>query len=428
MLTSKITTLNRERILNEYKIRNIKLYIVIIFFISPFISLLVAIKSYRSPWAKNVIWFFVAFYGYTLVISNEEMDANRYREWFYEMGQANISIENFHTIIYNEYTNNVDVLQPLLTFLVSRFTSNPQILFFAFALVFGYFYSRNIWLILNNSGAILKKESIPLIITFAFIIGFWQINGFRMWTAAHVFFFGVVQYLIYKRKAGLVIAISSVFIHFSFVLPSIILFMYLVFKNSVKLYFILFVATFFITELNLEYVREMLNNISPDFFKTRINSYTNEGYSEEVINQLNNRSWHAQYYIKALKWVVIMFMTIIYFKGLRFLQSTNSIFSLYCFTLLFLSIATVVSQLPSGGRFLNVAYLFAIASIVLYLQHFQTERIFKKLFPFLTVALVLYCFVSVRIGFDTIGLVTILGNPFIAVFSNINIALIELIK
>jgi hypothetical protein len=34
-----------------------------------------------NPFAKNIIWLFVAFYGhFTMVISDEGMDANRYND------------------------------------------------------------------------------------------------------------------------------------------------------------------------------------------------------------------------------------------------------------------------------------------------------------------------------------------------------------
>ena len=52
-----------------------------LFLFSPFIAGIVAIKNYRSGWAKNVLWGFIVFYGFTLGISKEtsnRADINRY--------------------------------------------------------------------------------------------------------------------------------------------------------------------------------------------------------------------------------------------------------------------------------------------------------------------------------------------------------------
>jgi len=45
----------------------------------PFFALVFAMINYRSVFSKNVLWFFCAFFGYTFIISNPEMDANRYK-------------------------------------------------------------------------------------------------------------------------------------------------------------------------------------------------------------------------------------------------------------------------------------------------------------------------------------------------------------
>ena len=62
-----------------------KLYAYFLFLIWPFLSILIALYEYRQKWSKNVIWLFVAFFGYTFVISNDTMDANRYRDQFIEV-------------------------------------------------------------------------------------------------------------------------------------------------------------------------------------------------------------------------------------------------------------------------------------------------------------------------------------------------------
>jgi hypothetical protein len=402
--------------------------IMLLFLVQPFIALLVAIKNYKSNYAKNVVWFFVIFYGFTFVISNKGMDANRYRDRLIEMSKVEMTLDNFISGLYTEDTKYVDVAQPLITFILSRFTSNPRILFAVFGLIFGYFYSRNIWYLIDRAGPIIKRVNIPLIFTFAFIIGFWSINGFRMYTAAHIFFFGAIKYLMEDKKKGIVIAATSILFHFSFMLPVAILTLFTILRNRVHLYFWFFIATFFITELNLGGVREILTKILPDIFHSKVIAYTHEGILQARAQSFKMQSWHARYYGQALQWVVIVMISIIYFKGLTFIKADKILLPLLGFSFLFLGVANIADLVPSGGRFTSVANLFAVGTIFFYLQYAPKERLMRWLMPIALPALLLYCIVAIRVGFDTIGVLTIIGNPIIALFGNINVALIELIK
>lgn len=191
------------------------LYIFILYVLSPFLAVLVAVRNYKSAWAKNVVWLFVAFYGYTIVISSEGIDAASYRNYFIQMVQADLNWDIFSKMLYSDNGGYPDVVQPLITFMVSRFTADYKILFLMFALLFGYFYSRNIWFLLDRAGTSLKKLSIPIIISFVLIVPFWQINGFRMWTAAHIFFYGAILYLLDVSKKRVCLSLqfpySSIF-------------------------------------------------------------------------------------------------------------------------------------------------------------------------------------------------------------------------
>jgi hypothetical protein len=400
----------------------------LLFLLQPFLALIFSLKNYKAAYSKNILWLFVIFYGFTLVISNKGIDANRYRDRLVEMSKVEMTMDNFIGGLYTQETQYVDVAQPLITFLVSRITTNSRILFAIFGLIFGYFYSRNIWFLIERAGPYIKRSNLIILFTFAFIIGFWSINGFRMWTAAHIFFFGAVRYLMGDKKRGIPIAAISLFFHFSFMLPVAILCLFAILRNRVHLYFWFFIATFFITELNLGGVREILTNILPDIFHRKVFGYTQESSLQATAQAFQMQSWHARYYGKALHWVVIIMISLIYSKGLKFLKTDKRFIPLLGFSLLFLGAANIASLVPSGGRFLSVADLFAIALIFFYMEHAPAERLMKKLLPITLPALLLYCIVALRIGFDTIGVMTIIGNPVVALFGNVNIALIELIK
>jgi len=405
-----------------------RLTIFALYMVSPFIALLLAMKRYKSSWAKNVAWFFVVFYGFTFVILSEGFDSSRYRDALVNMHQTEMTLSNFSTLLYSDETRYVDVVQPITTFIISRFTDNYRVLFAVYGLIFGYFYSRNIWFLIDRAEPYLKKENIVVIITFAFLIGFWQMNGIRMWTAAHIFFFGAVRYLVDNDKKGIVISAGSILMHFSFMLPVALLIGYFFLQNRIHLYYIFFLSSFFIAEIDIGFVREMMLAILPETFHGRVYAYAGDAVYERWSTQERTSNWYIIYYRVGLKWFIITMLSIIYITSLDQIKRNKHLFSLVCFSFLFLGLANFAGMIPSGGRFGSVANLFGVASIFLYFQNIEYPDIIKRFQIIWIPVLVFYCVVALRVGMDTIGVLAIIGNPIIAVFGNIDMALIEILK
>ncbi len=395
----------------------------ILFAIWPFLAVFIALFEYRQTWAKNIIWLIVVFYGYTMVLSVADMDASRYRDEFIEVANSDGSGD----IIDVENTNNVDLLKPLLNHLVSSFTDNYKILFMVYGAIFGFFYSRNIWLLLENSKHKIAIISIPILIVFVFVNPFWNINGFRFWTAAQIFVYGMLLFLLKKNKKGLWLVAITPFIHFSFLFPLAIVAAYIVLGNRVTLYFYLFVASLFISELNLESVRENLNEIVPSIFQRRIDAYIDEGYREVRKEELRNANWYVEMRLKLLKYSVYAFLILIYWRERHFLEKRKGLFRLFCFILLFLSFANVISSIPSASRFIIVSFSFATALIFINMQYLD-DKVMHIMTKISIPALLIFLVVTIRMGFDTMSMTTVFGNPLIALFMENDIPLINLIK
>ena len=424
-------TLQDEKMTSRSTVRK-RPNIWIPFLISPFITLLYGLKNYRQPWAKNTVWLFVVFFGMTLTVISDGPDINRHISQLENFHQFKISWDTFYASIYSDTPNPatgrvyLDVYQPLLTYLVSFFTANFHVLYTFVGLVFGYFYSRNIWFLIDNAGVKIKKENLILVLTFAFIVSFSSMQSIRMWTAAHVFFFGGFLYLFYNNKKGLWIALLAPLIHFSYLFALVPLAVFYLLRSRLHLYFGFYAATFFIGEIEMGVIRETLMSILPDIFHGRIEAYAGDPSGEEGAG--DGRRWYAQYYGMALRITIFAFVTIMYFEGRKFIAANPALLALFSFALLFFGAANVMDLVSSGGRFYSVASLFGMASIFLYLQHAPREKLMRRLLPFAYPALALYVIVAVRIAFDWISVMTILGNPVLRLFGNIDIALIELIR
>src|SRR5690606_23903119 len=112
---------------------------LIIFSIWPLGGIFFSLKNYSKKWTKNIIWLFVIFYGYTFIIGNETMDANRIKQKFEVFTNLNLNFNEFLSYYIIENANTVDLLQPFVFYLTSKFTDRFDILMAILALIFGFF-------------------------------------------------------------------------------------------------------------------------------------------------------------------------------------------------------------------------------------------------------------------------------------------------
>ncbi|WP_298222739.1 EpsG family protein [Flavobacterium sp.] len=399
----------------------------VFFLFSPFLGLIQAIKHYRESWARNSIWLFVIFYGYTMY-RPEIMDSSRYVAKLQELYNAPVSWDAFLSNFYSDETGTVDIYQPLVTYLLSFFTNNGNVLFAVFGILFGFFYSRNIWLLLDLS----KKQKmtvgmVTVLIAFCCVIGFWNLNGVRMWTAAHMFFYGAFLLLVNGNKKGVIVAVLSILVHFSFVLPVGILLLFYFVKIPWRILYFFFISSFFISSLNIESIRSRLESVAPDFLLPRVKSYTSDEYVETISDLNATGNWYITYYSISINWYIMILFTIIYFSKSKFSAYSKSFSNLFGFSLLFLSVGNITSLLPSGNRYLLVAQLFATALLFFYYVVYE-DREYRKWAMLCSPLLFFFIIVSVRMSFDTISLMTILTNPVLATIVDLPIPLIDLIK
>jgi hypothetical protein len=400
---------------------------ILLFFISPFLGVIQAFKHFKESWAKNSILFFVVFFGFTMV-KPEQMDSFRYILKLKELYMASMNWETFVANFSSEDSDSFDVYQPFVTYLVALFTDNGNILFAIFGIVFGYFYSRNIWLLLEYSEKKEMNRTLWLLVfSFACIVGFWQLNGVRMWTASHIFFYGVFLFFIKGEKKGFLIAISSVLVHFSFVLPVLFFLVSIVIKIPRKLLFILFISSFFISELNISALSGTLQGLLPSFLLPKVNSYLNEDYVESVSEVAEITSWFVVYMNKSIGWAISILLSIIHFSANDTFKSNKFFSNFFSFTILFLTIGNIMTLVPSGSRYLIIAQLFALAVIIMYYSDYIFD-LYSKWLVYLTPIFIFFIIVSIRVALDSTSVMTVFANPIVVSFIDLPIPLLSIFK
>lgn len=405
-------------------------YAFLLFLVWPLLSLASSIKNYREPWAKNILWAFSAFYGFSFAVGAENSSADIVRYIAHYESLAGMSLSFGEMIAELGIGEDIDILTDFIAVILSRFTDSSAVLTLVYGIIFGFFLSRNIWYILDRLEGKLKWITILLLVSFFLLNPIWNLNGFRMWTAAHIFLYGLFPFIFEQKKKSLLICAASIFVHFAFIVPVGIFLLYLILGNRTMIYFGFFVSTIFVAEIDLEVFNRLVEAYAPEALQEQTAGYRNEEYVEAFreggSSELN---WYVIWYGKAITWSIMGFLIMLFFWGRSVLKKNKRWLRLFCFTLLFYGFANILSSLPSGGRFVTVANMLALALVIPYIQNRDYSLVMTRFVYAATPALLLYILVAVRIGLYSVSATSILGNPIIAFFFiGENISLNDLLK
>ena len=114
----------------------------------PFVSFVFVLREYKSSWFKNALWFFIVFFGFSMSYV-DTIDAHVYRIVFEEYARFK-DFSSFTDVFDSSKTGKIDFVNSLINYVLAIFTTNYHFLFGTYALIFGFFYSRNIDFVLKQ--------------------------------------------------------------------------------------------------------------------------------------------------------------------------------------------------------------------------------------------------------------------------------------
>lgn len=344
-----------------------------------------------------------------------------------QMAQSEITLSNLFSFFYSPETGELDIVQSLLIFLVSRLTSDHRILYAIFGLFFGFFYTRNVWLLITKTGKANNIFSGLLLTGYIIAVTIWDINGFRFYTAVHVFLYGLLPYFLQNDKKKLWASVFAILIHWSFVLPFIVFLLYILLKNRPRVYFAFFIVSTFITILEFQEIRILFENYAPAIIQESRSGYLNESYREGVTENLMATNWYVRGHLEGMKWFVFAAVSILFFKGTAKLRKQPELFNLFNFALLFYSVFNVFNVVPSVVRFITIGNILFLSVFFLSVQ--LLENPFPKILRLAGIpVLILFIIVRIRIGFDYTGILLFIGNPIISVLLENQSPIIDIVK
>ena len=405
----------------------------------PFLSLIYTFRNIKSPWAKNVFWIVCIFMGFIQIYQPEGTilgvgaDSGRYVIKMQDMYYNVNSFSELSSKFYNGST--LDIYFTSLAYLISRFTTNGHVLYLVVALVFGFFYSRNVWYVIDRLPNKVSVTTLVLIGLLFLVCPIWSINGIRMWTALHMFVYGAMPFFIEGKKNKIWICIISLFVHHSFLFPIVLLLLYIfipqrfLYKKNTLLYvFIFYLFSLTVNQLNLESVNSILQNYLPNYYEDRIDSYVSENALISHNESVSQHAWQTDFLPWLNDMVIQVFIFISFFTIKNNKRLYKGVLSLFIFSLLFYGISNIASNIPGGGRYIVLAKMLIVPIFIYVITYFPLDKFSKSILPILSFLLAVSLLFNLRVGFDYYGIMLLVGNFFSAPFVTSDIPLIDFIK
>lgn len=410
-----------------------KSYHALYFFLWPFFTLIFYLKNFRRPHAKNVMWLFTVFYAFTFAIGRESQESDIVSYMADVPLLHNLKLNFSGLIAHYQSLGEIDILRTVLAYLVSLFTANGYYLIIVYGIIFGYFYSRNMWYILDQLKGKTKFFTRVLLFCLFLIIPIWNLNGFRFWTASHIFLYGLLPYFFEGKKKSLIWCFLTPFVvHYSFLFALIPLGIYLIFGSKVKFYYAFFIISLFMSSININQFNNVIETYSPKILSDRSSSYRNEDKVEALRDGsliAADSVWYERYYGLSVKYSLTALLLVLFWVSRITIKKNKVLLKMFSFILLFYGFANIISTIPSGERFVSVANLLTFSFLVIYFQNYIVNKKFFTLSKITTPFLVFFIVIAARMGLYSLSIMSIIGNPIIAIFAfGKNIALNDIIK
>src|SRR5690606_21149070 len=190
----------------------------VLFMLWPLFAVVRGFKNIGQAYARTIIILFFGLFGLHLVFDLSD-DSSRHEASFLRITQMPFS-EFFNIVsgLYSDEGQKPDFVMDLIGFVVSRLTSDSSIYFMALGLVLGWVVVKNMSILYELY--LQKKTTIGLIfvIFFIFMMGPVRLLSFRHYLGLAVYVLAIYQYLKGGKNYYLLLIVSSVFMHFAFLM------------------------------------------------------------------------------------------------------------------------------------------------------------------------------------------------------------------
>ena len=397
---------------------------LLLFLFWPLGALGASVMRYPRGFFKTTITLFCCFYGFTMVFPTDGSDADRYIEDFHTVRQQSFS--DVYASVTHVFSQKAELAEPVSTLLcafVGCFTSDPRWIFAVFGLIFGFFYAHNLDFLVRGTRPKIHILSWLFLIGFAMLIPIFFIYGYRMWTAAHIFFFGAVRVVMQRRYHYLAVAAASMLVHFSFVAPTFVLIAYCLAGRRDLIYLLGATGALFFGQLEGSQLTPYAHYLGP-VVEQRIEGYGSETYKLERQEAAAGTRWFVK---RGAFLTYALYAALVCVFVLHRRKLAPELARLFSFSLLFLVFVGLVSGIPSMGRFTSVWGLFVVAFLFFLFQQGKLNHLVVLHWAMLP-PLALYAVVELRIGMDFTSVDLVSSNFLLVWLSPSKMSILQLLR
>ncbi len=385
-----------------------------LFAFNPILGLFASLRNLKSNSSYVIFFVFCLLFGISFTVpENKNMgytgDGVSYRIKFERTAQFdNNDFEEFVNNYFEFDDGSKDLYMKSASFMVSRFTDNYHFIFAFYALVFASFMLLSFRFLTSHEN--MSQTLLCFLLATFFIMSnpIFNINGTRFWTASWVGVYSIFQIFHNNNKRFFLLSILTPLIHVSFLAFVLMLFIALFLRKYDKLWMILFILSFFLSEVSL-LLLETIQSYLPSFISKVIQLYTDSNIIETKQEQA---VWYA-FIFKVPPRLAINFIVIFFYKYRELIYKSHFSSDLFRFLIVWMTFVNFTMFIPSVGiRFIHLA-IPIIAFIIL--DVFYEKKFTKLLLITLVCMLPSYAY-FINLTFEVTEIQFYITNPFYLIY------------
>jgi len=224
-------------------------------------------------------------------------------------------------------------------------------------------------------------------------------------------------------------------LHFSFIGPYIIFLFYKFKPISIKLSILILFITFFYSN----FVINLFDNSVIYFgeaLQSRITTYSSEEYLQNRAMEINETRWFMRYYLIFPYYGVTISILMLFAATRKMLlierNHNNILRNLFSFYFLISSYTNLMMPVAEGERYIHLSLIFGL-SLIVYIYasgyfNIKIQRTQNLVLLLMNSPLVIFVLVKIRQAFDMTDPMIFLLNPFLAIFREDSISIIQFLK
>lgn len=354
----------RKRFLNQIEI-------LLLFIIWPLLGMLVACGQFQYKKTRFACVLFGMLFGYTFVVADVSLDANRYiLEFDSYCNEVNDWGSWLEITVLKKGTQ---FFIPLVYSAVSLFTNDYHVLFAVLGFIFSYSMIKTVGILYDcnkNNSTVLKLLLVIFLLSLNFIF---NINGARMWIAMWIFCYSLLAYWngSLSKSSCYLLWVFTIFVHWSFLFAFLFLILYKIanIKKEFLLY-VLLIVSFAVRPFLVGILQNF--QVLSGFYEHKIMSYTSTEANEILESSRQNASFLYGIYNMVFAPAVLILLMYVR-KGVK-LSNNVMLKNMYYFAMAAYSFFNVGANVFQISRFMVLFESIAVFFIYSALSTMRKEK------------------------------------------------------